>query len=749
MIIKFSGFIKTILKSIKSKISNSFNGTMKGTLIFLSFLYSMILFWVGYNFLSGYGRILDILVLEILGWIAIVIAYYLLKLIVFLIKKIKIIKIAIFLLPIIGTYILLDYYLSIEEYILLIVAIVFSFIQLLLGIFITKAWKRNISKVTILMLIIFMFLDVSVIYFFSFKGWQHDIVDSYTNSQEFKHNLNVKNKFTKNPAEKGEYKVNTLYYGSGKDKRRVIYGENVDIETKEVYAFPYLEKYKGIKSKLRTFYWGFDDKNMPLNGTVWYPEEEGKFPLVIIAHGNHAMEEYSELGYEYLGQLLASKGYIVASIDENFLNGSWTGALGGEMDARAWIILKHLEQWQQLNEDKDNEFYNKVDMSNIALIGHSRGGEAVALASVFNDLGYYPLGSNIKYDFHFNIKSIIAIAPTDKQFKPANKAVELENVNYLVLHGSNDGDVSNFSGNNVYDRVKFTDGKDYFKSYLYIWGANHGQFNEVWGDEDMSFPKNLLVNKESLIEAEKQREIAKLYVSSFLDATLKNQKQYKEIFKDYRVVSEYLPETMYFNRYEDSTFKLITNYEEDIRVNTTSLKKGSIESFNLSNYMEGSLKFKDGDVRDNNAVLIKWNNNKGKYSILLDEQAREELNINKENNLIFSACDYDKDEINFIQNDFTIALTDTEGNKSEVIFSDYFHMNPLFKAKITKIKHYDDEKYGEDMEPILQTYSIDMELFIKNNSYFHPEKLEKVEFIFNKTSYGYIAIDDIGISVEN
>jgi dienelactone hydrolase len=746
MIVKIGEFIKCNFENMKTRINDFFKGTMKGTKIFLSVIYSMVLFWIGYNFLSGYGVVLDIIVFQILGWLAVLLSYYILRFLLYLIRKAKVIKIVIFLLPIIGSYLLLDYYLSIEEYILLIIAIGFSFVQVLLGTIITKTVKKHISKISLLMLIVLLFIDGSIVYFLCFKGWNNTIVDEYINSEQYQQGIDIENTFIENPSEKREYKVSTLYYGSGDDKRRVVYGEKVDIKTEDVYAFPYLEKYKGFKSKLRTFYWGFDDKNMPLNGTVWYPEEEGVFPLVIIAHGNHAMEEYSEIGYEYLGQLLASKGYIVVSIDENFLNGSWTGGLGGEMDARAWIILKHLEQWDKFNKDKGNEFYKKVDMNNIALIGHSRGGEAVALASVFNDLGYYPLGSNIKYDFHFNIKSIIAIAPTDKQFKPANKDLVLENVNYLVMHGSNDGDVSDFSGNNVYDRVSFTDGGDYFKSYLYIWGANHGQFNEIWGDEDMSFPKNLLINKESLIKGEDQRKIAKFYVSSFLDLTLKDEEKYKEIFKDYRVIYENLPETMYFNRYEDSSFKLITNYEEDIRVNTTSLKGGSIKISNLSNFIEGSLKFKDGDFRGNNAALIKWSNKKGDYSIILSDEDREQLNINKSNNFVFSSCDYDKNENNFTQIDFTIALTDTNGECAEIIFSDYFHMNPLFKAKITKIPYYDNEKYGEELEPIAQTYSLPLQEFVKNNSNFQAEKLEKIQFRFDKTNYGYIAIDDLGIS---
>ncbi len=65
------------------------------------------------------------------------------------------------------------------------------------------------------------------------------------------------------------------------------------------------------------------DKALPLNARVWYPGGKGPFPLVLIVHGNHADRDFSDPGYEYLGRLMASRGFIFASVDENFLNGAW------------------------------------------------------------------------------------------------------------------------------------------------------------------------------------------------------------------------------------------------------------------------------------------------------------------------------------------------------------------------------------------------------------------------------------------
>lgn len=145
-----------------------------------------------------------------------------------------------------------------------------------------------------------------------------------------------------NPALRGDFPVLTLTYGNGTDRWRPDYGEAADIFTETVNAGSYVY-FDDWERKTREWYWGFDRDEFPLNGRVWYPDGEGRFPLVLIAHGNHAMTDFSDEGYAYLGELLASRGFIVVSVDQNYLNSYFTGRISGENDARAWLLLQHLE----------------------------------------------------------------------------------------------------------------------------------------------------------------------------------------------------------------------------------------------------------------------------------------------------------------------------------------------------------------------------------------------------------------------
>lgn len=59
-----------------------------------------------------------------------------------------------------------------------------------------------------------------------------------------------------------------------------------------------------------------------LNGRIWYlpNTSHSPYPVVLMVHGNHKSTVSSEIGYQYLGTMLASQGFLAVSIDEIFFN---------------------------------------------------------------------------------------------------------------------------------------------------------------------------------------------------------------------------------------------------------------------------------------------------------------------------------------------------------------------------------------------------------------------------------------------
>ena len=591
------------------------------------------------------------------------------------------------------------------------------------------------------------------------------------------------------PAKKGDFMVKELTYGSGLDLHRTEYGADVTIITDSVNGVAFIDDWDGFSGWAREKYWGFDSKALPINGRVWYPEGEGVFPLVLVVHGNHMMQDYSDSGYDYLGELLASRGIILASVDENFINGAWTDIINGldeENDARAWLLLEHLKVWHQWNTDTTNQFYKKIDTSNIALIGHSRGGEAVAHAAMFNTLPYYPDDASIKLDYNYNIKSVIAIAPVDGQYKPASTKTALEDVNYFVIHGSQDGDVSSFMGSEQFERITFKDSLYRVKSGLYVYGANHGQFNSTWGNNDVSTPFTGFLNLKQLLSKVEQEQIAEVYISAFLESTLKNRTEYLPLFMDARTGRDWLPETIYLNQFEDSNGKFICDFDEDFDVSTTS-KNGAISSENLSVWREDQIKLKWNN-KGSRALFIGWDYEAddddesveipkakiAQYSIGIEPNT---VVIDASTALVFSMAestessnpktegkwvdnkndneneikdDKDKDEENKDNDekdkakdpiDFTIVLEDSSGQKVEFPLSDFSALQREIETVIWKIDFLTGDK---ESEPIFQTFYYPLESIQKRNLNFDVSNIKKITYRFDKSKKGVVVIDNIG-----
>ncbi len=385
-----------------------------------------------------------------------------------------------------------------------------------------------------------------------------------------------------NPGDPGPYAVRRLYYGSGTDRQRAVYRDSVTLKTATVDASPFATV-AADAAKEHKKYWGFDLKKAPVNGRVWYPDGPGPFPLVLVVHGNHNPRDYSDPGYGYLGELLASRGFILASVDENFING-----LSGENDARAWMLLKHLQAWKKFNDSAAGPLHGRVDMTRIALMGHSRGGEAAPLAATFNRLQFYPDDAKQKLGFDFAIRSIVSIAPVDGQYKASGQFTPLENVNYLVIHGSHDGDVSRSRGLRQYDRLRFTDGKPWFKSAIWMYRANHGQWNTVWQNKDNGPRSGRSLDLRALIPLDEQLRFGKVAISAFLEATLHDRREYLPIFRDHRTAGHWLPKTMYVTRFQESGYAPLARYDEDIDV-TTGVPGVTIAGDSLATWRENIL----------------------------------------------------------------------------------------------------------------------------------------------------------------
>jgi hypothetical protein len=545
-----------------------------------------------------------------------------------------------------------------------------------------------------------------------------------------------------NPGLAGAYQVKTLVYGSGTDRHRPEYGPGVNLKTSPVDASKLLPQWSGFGGAILDWVWGFGINALPINGQVWYPGGDGPFPLVLIAHGNHAMLQSSEGGYAYLGELLASRGFITVTIDENFLNGWVLGDFNHEeTPVRAWLLLHHLKVWQGWNEDPASPFYQKVDFKNVALIGHSRGGETVSLAAGFSSWGgYLNISSAEAEALQIPIKAVVAIAPADK-FRLGNRGLTLKDTNYLLLQGAHDADVNTIMGSRQYEATTFSGNQYNFKSLVYIYRADHSRFNTVWGDADNPPPLNFPLNQKPLLSAEAQRQIAKVYIAAFLEASLHNQQSYLSFLRNHYTAQNWLPDDIYLTQFADSNLKLVNDFEGYNP--TLTYGGGTVQAENFKSWQQKDLVYRDtsNSHQRNQAVFLSWDNTNGqvaRYSInlpadfgLLTSQSRLALALGRP-----------KEDTKPL--DLTVELVDKDGQLTSLPLSYFAPIQPALKTVLTKANWLEGFETVGPVEQVLQSYELPLSTFVRVNPHFDPANLKTVRFNFDRTASGEVILDNIG-----
>lgn len=610
--------------------------------------------------------------------------------------------------------------------ILLLVSIIITWIEVM---FVKSLWsffyiKRRTMPVIVVLVISFV-INIMIGAVLTGQGFQDDYMDNYISISQEQGNESTSKQIE--AIASGKLSVRCREYGA----------DNIDLVQKTTDLSPYISSYKGIRSMIRGLYWGYGIDEVPLKGKIWYPSKGENYPVLFLIHGNHIMTTKSYLGYDYLGEYLASFGYVVISVDEAFCNSYINLGLSDENDARAVLLLENMKLIESYNENQDSFLYHKMDFNNIALAGHSRGGESIATAALFNRYEVYPEDGNIIFDYHFNIKSLIAISPTVDQYKPAEHEVQLQNVNYLLIHGSNDQDVNEFMGYSQYHNISFDKDSNYFKAYLYIIGANHGQFNKLWGRYDLPYPMKPFLNTKNLMDADQQREILKRYTKTFLDMTLKNTKTDTSLFADSKT-DQGFPETIYINNYQDSSFELLCGFDEDSNIKYGTKDGVYMESGNMSVWKE--VKNSIYKSISDHVLQLEWEDtSEAYYSIHLPEKDGEEEYLQ------FDIMDMNQEENKkkVVPLDAIITLTDASGNSSSIPMQEDTTVYPPLPVKLFKLQFLTNIN---NYKQCFQTVRLSCKEFEDRNKEFDSTSIVKIKFDFGNNENGKIRMDNIGFS---
>jgi hypothetical protein len=312
-------------------------------------------------------------------------------------------------------------------------------------------------------------------------------------------------------------------------------------------------------------------------------------------------------------------------------------------------------------------------------------------------------------------------------------------------------DVFTFQGARQYARVRFNDGGDGFKSAVYVYGANHGQFNTRWGRKDLFEPIMRVFNLEQLMPGEQQRQIAQVTIGAFLEATLRGQTGYRALFQDLRRGQAWLPDTIYLHQYQDAGTQMVSTYEEDVDLASTTLPGGSLAGGNLTVWREQPAQAKWENLGDQ-AVYLGWDAQAAaataSYAIRVPEQA---LTLTEKSVLVFSMADANEDPTPEMEDeaeedvrepiDLTVEVVDGAGEVARLPLSHFSLLQPQLEARLGKAGFMSPLPTSE---AVLQHFEFPLADFVAANAAFDPARLAHVRFLFDRTEAGVVVLDNVG-----
>lgn len=369
---------------------------------------------------------------------------------------------------------------------------------------------------------------------------------------------------------------------------------------------------------------------------------EDEYPMVVVVHGN-ASSLLSYKGYDYLLEHLARNGMIAASIHV------YPNARG---ISRARALFKHLEILK-------TKFGDSIDLDRLGITGHSRGGEAVVIASKLN------VDEGLGYRF----KAIVSLAPTDRygHYSLAGPYA----IPYLVIYGGLDGDVSGAgpkaTGFSLYDRA------DPVKSMIFIERACHDRFNTQWDDNDFYFGFMTPADQASVISVDAHHKVVKGYMNGFFRWRLFDDDDMRDFF-----TGDERPHQVEWA--DGGTVRVDVQYQEPGGLSLDRFGAGTWQVNDLGGVVTATLPAVPGkgDLRgldnfspdDHTGGLLRWDAARHLYVSELPPGSRD---LSDYNVLSFRVTQRYASASNPVgaEQDFLVGLTDEDGDTRQVPVSQF------------------------------------------------------------------------------
>ncbi|MUV36933.1 hypothetical protein JNUCC1_00737 [Lentibacillus sp. JNUCC-1] len=336
-----------------------------------------------------------------------------------------------------------------------------------------------------------------------------------------------------------------------------------------------------------------------------------------------------------------------------------------------------------------------------------------------------------------NIRAVTALAPTDKEID--GEYPHLHNVSYLVLQGARDADITDFRGDRQFYRTTFGQYEDGFKAALYIGDANHAQFNTSWGRLDQSLPRGLFLNQQETMVPEAQRQIAKVYVSAFMERIFHGEMVYDKLFQDYRHGRDWLPDTALISQHQHAYYRPLVQFDRGKMIDL------NVEGF--ANWEVTTPEDRKEKALPADALKLEWRD-KAAYTIDLSQNVLETAAHEPAKYITLTMANVDAADDGGRLPDIDVELETVDGLSVRRSLDEFGPIPPVIKTDFTHFGLFDsmfrDGKYSPAWEPIFQTIDLPLEAFTQADPAFDPTEIASFTLHFHAPS-GKILLQEVGV----
>jgi len=362
----------------------------------------------------------------------------------------------------------------------------------------------------------------------------------------------------------------------------------------------------------------------------------------------------------------------------------------------------------------------------------------------------------------------------------------------FYLNGSHDGDVSSFQGLSQYNRFRFTRPGPAFKSAIWMYRANHGQWNTGWNNRDQGTTSSRALQLDALIDGESQRQFGRVVIGGFLEATLHGNTAYQAMFRDHRAAGDWLPPTMYLTRYADANTRLLATFDEDVDVTTGSLPGVRISAESLSTWKENDTPSRSRNTTfRSNAVTLGWNNAPvgpdtvtprwpARLTLVMTDSMRATLPLDTTHALVITvgtstakpgprkvprdttkrpadsaaatprakaaATPKKPAVVDSTPPDFSLELEDAAGRTARVPLSAFGPVRRPIESYIYRRRGRDTSQFAALAEGVMYTYVAPLGAFSRANAVLDLASVRAVRLVFDRTRSGTVTVDDVGFT---